>query len=169
MLQRLAHIATLVIGGAMLWSASSAAAQLDVTINIDLGTPSLPPVGLAPPQFVAVPGSSVYYAPEATTNLFFDKGQYYTVANGVWSSSPVYRGPWAVVQLGKVPTPVLTVPLEYYKILPGHMKKKGPPPWAAHGHDRRSRRTSSPLPFMRRRSRVLKCMAMTVRFWGTSA
>jgi hypothetical protein len=76
----------LVIGGAMLWSASAAAAE-DVTIN---------------------------------------------VANGGRSSSPAYQGPWVVVQIGKVPTPVLTVPVEYYKIPPGRMKKEGPPSGAGH-------------------------------------
>jgi hypothetical protein len=31
-------------------------------------------------------------------------------------------------------TPFLSVPVEYYKIPPGHMKKKGPPSWAGKGH-----------------------------------
>ena len=68
------------------------------------------------------------------TNYFFYKGRYYTVVNGVWSTAPVYNGPWAVIQIGQVPPPVLSVPVEYYKIPPGHLKKQGPPPWAGQGH-----------------------------------
>jgi hypothetical protein len=34
----------------------------------------------------------------------------------------------------QVPQPVLAVPVAYYKVPPGHMKKgAGPPPWAGHG------------------------------------
>jgi hypothetical protein len=118
----------------MLLSGVSAAAQ-DIKINIALGATPVPPVVVtAPPQLVGVPGSSVYYAPEASANLFFYKGRYYTLANNVWSTAPVYEGPWVVIQVGKVPPPILAVPVEYYKIPPGHLKQKGPPPWAGHGH-----------------------------------
>ena len=57
MLRMLARIATLAIGGAMLWAAFTVAAQ-DVTINMGLGTPPLSPVVLSPPQLVAIPGES---------------------------------------------------------------------------------------------------------------
>jgi hypothetical protein len=128
------RFATLAAAGIMLVSAASAAA--DVKVNIGLGIPSVaPPVVITtPPQLVVVPGTSVYYAPEMPTNYFFYKGRYYTVVNGVWSTAPVYNGPWAVIQIGQVPPPVLSVPVEYYKIPPGHLKKKGPPPWAGQGH-----------------------------------
>jgi hypothetical protein len=117
----------------MLLSGALAAAQ-DVKINIGLGTSSLPPVVVtAPPQLVAVPGTSVHYAPEAPANLFFYQGRYYALANNIWSTAPVYEGPWVVIQVGKVPPPILAVPVEYYKIPPGHLKPKGPPPWAGHG------------------------------------
>jgi hypothetical protein len=45
-----------------------------------------------------------------------------------------YHGPWAVIQIGQVPAPVVAVPVEYYKIPPGQLKKQGPPPWAGQGH-----------------------------------
>ena len=130
----LTGFAILAAAGFMLVSAASAAA--DVKVNIGLGIPSVaPPVVITtPPQLVVVPGTSVYYAPEMPTNYFFYKGRYYTVVNGVWSTAPVYSGPWAVIQIGQVPPPVLSVPVEYYKIPPGHLKKKGPPPWAGQGY-----------------------------------
>jgi hypothetical protein len=116
---------------AMLFSGASATAS-DVKINIGLGVPPL--VLTAPPQLVVVPGTPVYYAPDVSANLFFYKGRYYTVANGVWAMAPAYTGPWAVIQIGQVPAPVVAVPAEYYKIPPGQLKKHGPPPWAGQGH-----------------------------------
>jgi hypothetical protein len=127
----LPRMVLLAAAAAMLFSGASATAS-DLKINIDLGGP--PIVLTAPPQLVVVPGTPVYYAPDVSANLFFYKGRYYTLASGVWSMAPAYSGPWAVIQIGQVPPPVLAVPVEYYKIPPGQLKKKGPPPWAGQGH-----------------------------------
>jgi hypothetical protein len=50
------------------------------------------------------------------------------------AGSRVYTGPWAVIQISQVPPPALSVPVVYYNIPSGHVKKKGPPPWAGQGH-----------------------------------
>jgi hypothetical protein len=42
--------------------------------------------------------------------------------------APAYTGPWAVIQIGQVPAPLVAVPVEYDKIPPGHLKKHGLPP-----------------------------------------
>ena len=131
MTSRLSRVLMLAASAAMLFLAASATAS-DVKINIGLGVP--PIVLTTPPQLVVVPGTPVYYAPDVQANLFVYKGRYYTVANGVWSRAPAYSGPWAVIQIGQVPAPVLSVLVEYYKIPPGHLKKQGPPPWAGQGH-----------------------------------
>jgi hypothetical protein len=115
----------LAAAAAMLLAGASATAA-DVQIHIGLGVP--PIVLSAPPQLVVVPGTPVYYAPNVSANLFFYQGRYYTVANGVWAVAPAYTGPWAVIQIGQVPAPVVAVPVEYYKIPPGQLKKHGPPP-----------------------------------------
>jgi hypothetical protein len=128
---RLPHVLMLAAAAAVLWSGGSAAGP-DVKIDIGIGVP--PIVLTNPPQLVVVPGTSVYYAPDVAANVFVYKGRYYTVANDVWSRAPAYNGPWAVIQIGQVPPPVLAVPVEYYKIPPGHLKKHGPPPWAGQGH-----------------------------------
>jgi WXXGXW repeat (2 copies) len=128
---RLPRVVLLAAAAAMLVAATSATAQ-DVKINIGLGVP--PIVLTAPPQLVVVPGTSVSYAPDVQANLFFYQGRYYTVANGVWARAPAYNGPWAVIQIGQVPPPVLAVPVEYYKIPPGQLKKHGPPSWAGQGY-----------------------------------
>jgi hypothetical protein len=126
MLHSRTHLLMLAATGVMLLSGALVAAQ-DIEINIGLGAPP------APPQLVVVPGTAVYYAPEAVANLFVYKGRYYTLVNNVWSTAPAYHGPWVVIQVGKVPPPILGVPMEYYNIPPGHLKQKGPPPWAGHG------------------------------------
>jgi hypothetical protein len=127
----LPRMVLLAAAAAMLFLGASATAS-DVKINIGLGVP--PIVLTAPPQLVVVPGTPVYYAPDVSANLFFYKGRYYTVANSVWSMAPAYGGPWTVIQIGQVPAPVVAVPVEYYKIPPGQLKKHGPPPWAGQGH-----------------------------------
>jgi hypothetical protein len=127
----------LVAAAALLVAATSAMAS-DVKINIGLGVP--PIVLSAPPQLVVVPGTPVYYAPEVSANLFFYKGRYYSVTNGVWAVAPAYNGPWAVIQIGQVPAPVVAVPVAYYKIPPGQLKKHGPPPWAGQGHGKHSKK-----------------------------
>jgi hypothetical protein len=134
MTRRLAYL--LVLGAVAIgpWSAAAVAAQ-DVSINIGIGaTPAPPPVVVTrPPQLVVVPGTPVYYAPAMPVNYFFYAGQYYTFAKGQWFVASAYNGPWVVMAVGQVPAPILAVPVEYYKIPPGHVKKAGPPPWAGHG------------------------------------
>ena len=128
------HLLMLAATGIVLLSGASVAAQ-DIKINIGLGARPVPPVVVTtPPQLVVVPGTAVYYAPEVPDNLFVYKGRYYTLVNNVWSTAPAYHGPWMVIQVGKVSPPILGVPMEYYNISPGHLKQKGPPPWAGHGH-----------------------------------
>ena len=137
MLRRLPRVLMLAAAAAMVVTTTSATAQ-DVKINIGLGVP--PVVITTPPPLVVVPGTSVYYAPDASANLFVYKGRYYTVANGVWLMASAYAGPWAVIQIGQVPAPVVAVPIEYYKIPPGQLKKHGPPPWAGQGHEKHSKK-----------------------------
>ena len=129
--QRLLYVLIVAAAATILWSGASAAGP-DVKIDIGIGVP--PIVLTAPPPLVVVPGTPVSYAPDVQANLFFYQGRYYTVANGVWSRAPAYSGPWVVIQIGQVPAPVVAVPVEYYKIPPGQLKKHGPPPWAGHGH-----------------------------------
>ncbi len=79
-----------------------------------------------------VPGTPVYHAPSVPYNYFYYRWQYYLYHRGVWFVGTNYNGPWTVIALEHVPGPILTVPVTYYKIPPGHWKRKsGPPPWAA--------------------------------------
>jgi len=100
-----------------------APAHADVSIGINVAVPAPPPVVVTAPQLVVVPGSSVYYAPGVSYNLFVFGGRYYSFHEGAWFYSPTGRGGWTVVAPERVPRPVLSVPVTYYKIPPGHARK----------------------------------------------
>jgi hypothetical protein len=137
------RVVLLAAAAAMLLTATSVTAQ-DVKINIGLGVP--PVVLTAPPQLVVVPGTPVDYPSQVSANLFCCKGRYYTVANGVWARAPAYSGPWVVIQIRQVAAPVVAVPVEYYKIPPGQLKKHGPPPWTGQGHGSHPKKPKHELP-----------------------
>ncbi len=109
-----------------------------VSIGVNIVSPPPPPppayVVAAPPQLVVVPGTPVYYAPSMNVNFFAYGGRYYTHHKGAWFAATTYGGPWTFIAVERVPQPVLAVPVAYYKVKPGHMKKAGgPPPWAGQG------------------------------------
>ncbi len=109
-----------------------------VSIGVNIVSPPPPPppayVVEAPPQLVVVPGTPVYYAPSLNVNFFAYGGRYYTHHKGAWFVATTYSGPWTFIAVERVPQPVFAVPVAYYKVKPGHMKKGGgPPPWAGHG------------------------------------
>jgi hypothetical protein len=124
---------------AALWGlpgATPAEADTSFSIGINVGTPPPPPppvVVTAPPQLVVIPGTPVYYAPGLSVNFFFHDKKYYSFHNGSWFFALAYNGPWTFVPVERVPRPVLAVPVQYYKVPPGHMKQGGPPPWAGQG------------------------------------
>lgn len=113
-------------------------AVVTAQVSINLNVP--PPVVLvSPPKLVIVPNSPVKYAPEVNANLFFHEGRYYSLHESRWLVASSYSGPWVVIEVGKVPPPVIAVPVKYYKVPPGHAKKmshgeegsKGCPPGLA--------------------------------------
>jgi hypothetical protein len=112
-------VATLALAAGLLLPAPAPA---DVKVNINIGPP--PIVLPSPPQLVVVPGSAVYYAPDVEANLFVYRGRYYSFHDGVWFYATSHRGPWAVIEIGRVPPPVVAVPVKYYRVPPGHAKKK---------------------------------------------
>jgi hypothetical protein len=97
-------------------------------IHVDIGI-HLP----APPRLVIVPEvRAVQYVPTVNANLFFYGNQYWAFHGGSWHVSSGHAGPWIVVAPQVVPRPVLMVPVEYYRVPPGHWKswhKKKAPRW----------------------------------------
>jgi hypothetical protein len=112
-------------------------AGADVSVNVNIGPPPPPFVVAAPPALVVVPGTPVYYAPAVSHNYFFYGGHYYTHHNGAWFATKRHGGPWVFVKPAHVPGPLLAVPVHYYKIPPGHLKKGGPPSGVGHGRGHR--------------------------------
>ncbi len=104
-------------------------------VSIGISTPSVN-FGLnvgSPPPLVAVPQLPVYYAPSLPHNYFVYGDYYYLFHGGTWFYSGQYNGPWVALVIHQVPRPILSVPVTYYKIPPGHAKKAGPPSWAGSG------------------------------------
>ena len=131
-------VVTLVLVGSLGGLLGAMPAHADsLSIGINIGSPPPPPppaiVVAAPPQFVVVPGSPVQYAPGLSVNYFVYGGQHFTFHNGSWFFAASYGGPWTFVAVERVPQPILAVPVTYYKIPPGHLKKSGPPEWAGPG------------------------------------
>lgn len=91
-----------------------------------------PPVMMqAPPQLVVVHGTPVYYAPGVDFNYFVYGGRNYVFHNGAWFYATAHNGPWTYIALEHMPQPVLAVPVQYYKVPPGHWKSGGCPPGLA--------------------------------------
>lgn len=93
--------------------AGPAQAQVGVDIGIHLGSP---------PQLVAVPKTSVMYAPAVNGNFFFYAGHYYVYRRGAWYMGRGHDGPWAVLAPELVPRPLLSVPVRYYRVPPQEWK-----------------------------------------------
>lgn len=123
---RIRFTAGLVLVGAVL---APVAVPADVTVNINVPAP--PPIVLpAPPALVVVPGHPVVrYAPSIQVDLFFHSNLWYYSHGGFWYAGPSWKGPWKHVVIEKLPPPLVVVPVKYYKVPPGHLKKaKGGPP-----------------------------------------
>jgi hypothetical protein len=109
--------ATLIVSTLAL--ASPARSQVSVAVNI--GQP--PPVIVAQPVLVPVQASPVYYAPSYGSDVFFYDGHYYTVRDDRWFYAARVNTPWVAIAVGKVPRQILAVPVAYYRVPPGHLKR----------------------------------------------
>ena len=86
-----------------------------------------------PPALVVVPSTPVMYAPSVHANYFFYDHRYWVFEHGGWYVGRRFNGPWAVVAPGRLPSPILAVPVGYYRVRPAawkHAKHGAPPPWA---------------------------------------
>ena len=120
----------------LLSAACVSVAAADVTVNVNLGPPPPPIVVAAPPSLVVVPGVPVvHYAPSFHVDLFVHDTRWYYPHGGYWYVGPSHRGPWTPIAFAKLPQPIMVVPVQYYKVPPGHLKHKdkGGPPGHAKG------------------------------------
>ena len=118
---------------APMMQAAPAAAQVSIGISI----PGIS-IGIHQPfypELVLVPGSPVYYAPQAQANYFFYDGLFWVYQDDRWYSSAWYDGPWDLVDPYYVPLFVLRVPVHYYVRPPVYFYGwvvTAPPRWDIH-------------------------------------
>jgi hypothetical protein len=113
---RKVFIGTTAIGllcGALLvcGSPGSAAAGVNVGINVNLGPP--PIVVAEPPEVVLVPRSQVYFVPGLEFDVFFHNGYWWSPRGDRWYRSKAYNGPWRIIDRRHVPGAVVRVPHDY--------------------------------------------------------
>jgi len=116
----------LVIGGPL--SAEAGDVNVSGGVSIQFGTPPPPPPAVViqvPPQLVVIPGSAVSYAPSLRVDLFVYQGNYYYFHNGAWFIAKKHGGPW--VYVASPPPAIVQIPVAYYKVPPGHLKKMSSP------------------------------------------
>jgi hypothetical protein len=124
------------LGVAVALLPTAAVAQVSVNVNVGVPPPPPPVVLVAPPPLVVVPGVTVVsYAPSVQLDLFTFQNRWYYSHAGYWYAGPTYKGPWVFVPVEKLPPPIVAVPVGYYKVPPGHLKKLegGGPPGHAKG------------------------------------
>lgn len=99
--------------------ATAAPVHAGTNINVNLGIPA--PVVVAPqpvyveqpPEMVVIPGSSVYFAPGVSVDLFFYDNRWWNRRGDRWYRGSGYNGPWEAVGQRRVPGPVYRVPANY--------------------------------------------------------
>jgi hypothetical protein len=62
---------------------------------------------------VVIPGSSVYFAPGVSIDLFFHGDYWWNRRGDRWYRANAYNGPWHSVGPRYVPAPVYRVPANY--------------------------------------------------------
>ena len=122
----------LIVLGMLFCLASTATAEVNVSVGI--GLPNVR-IGINVPLFpdlVPVPGYPVYYAPRVDANYFFYDGMYWVFYGDNWYASSWYNGPWALVDPFVVPAYVLRIPVVYYRQPPVYFRgwyRDAPPRW----------------------------------------
>lgn len=74
----------------------------------------------APPPVVVIPGTYAYFAPDVDVDLFFYHDHWYRPHGGIWYISGDYNGPWAHIEVGRVPRMLINPPAGFRNLPPGH-------------------------------------------------
>ncbi len=107
-------LALLVLFGFLLPGSGKA----EVSVNINIPLPGF--VFPAPPGLIVIPGTYVYYPPDASIDVFFFRGSWYRSHRGGWYIANGYNGPWRTVGPRSVPRAIVDVPHGYRRMSPGH-------------------------------------------------
>ena len=88
---------------------AEARVNVGVGINVDLPVFSFS----VPPQVAVIPGTYVYYVPDADAEILFYEGRWYRPWEGRWYWARDYNGPWVIAGPRFVPAPLLRLPRDY--------------------------------------------------------
>jgi hypothetical protein len=111
----------LIVIGTMMLLLSGFSGQSMAGIHIGISIPP-PPIFVfsAPPELVVIPGTYVYYCPDAGFDIFFYGGYWYRPYGGYWYSSVSYGGPW--VYIAGPPPVLLSLPADFRIIVRGERR-----------------------------------------------
>jgi hypothetical protein len=84
-------------------------ARVDVSVGFNLPAFRFS----APPPLVVVPGTYVYFAPEADVDIVFYQGYWYRPYEGRWYRSRGHNGPWGHLAPARVPRSLMDLPNDY--------------------------------------------------------
>ena len=96
-------------------------ATAGVHVGISIGLPP-PFVIQAPPPVVVIPGTYVYLVPGVDVDILFYHGYWYRPYEGRWYRASSYNGPWAYLEIGRVPRALITLPPDYRRVPPGYRR-----------------------------------------------
>jgi hypothetical protein len=108
---RWTSMVTLAVLVVLFLSSPPSDALAEVNLNINIGPPHV--VVAEPAKVVLIPGSGVYFVPDAGPDLFFYAGFWWSPRGDRWYRSKIYNGPWVVVDRRNVPVKVVRVPRDY--------------------------------------------------------
>ena len=99
----------------LLGFSSSGIAEVRVNIGV------IPPlIFRAPPPVVVIPGTYIYYCPEAEADVYFYHGYWYRPYEAHWYRSGSYNGPWAYIS--SPPTVFLSLPPDARRVTIEHRR-----------------------------------------------
>ncbi|AGF77567.1 hypothetical protein UWK_00993 [Desulfocapsa sulfexigens DSM 10523] len=88
---------------------NNASAEIHVSINI-----GPPPIMVAePPAVVMIPNSTIYFVPQAETDMFFYDNYWWRPRGSQWYRSNAYNGSWESIGKHHVPAPLYQLPKDY--------------------------------------------------------
>jgi len=93
---------TLLLAGSLL---TAAPAHTGVNVGVNVAPQTL----ASAPRLVALPGSSVFHAPQEPYTLLAYAGRYYSLYRGTWFRSTGPGNSWNLIAADRVPNAVLAV------------------------------------------------------------
>jgi hypothetical protein len=88
---------------------SQSDARVNVGININIPGFTF----AAPPVMAVIPGTYIYFAPDAGIDVLFYEGYWYRPYQGYWFRAGGYDGPWYRIPRGRVPGAIIGLPPDY--------------------------------------------------------